>query len=148
MDIGRIEFETEDLEIKKLLLLVDDDPVMNYVHKRMAIRHGLHSEPVVLERPAEALDFLRKHHQEYEMVVLLLDINMPEMNGWEFLDEVSRWSLRDKIYVFILTSSLAQEDMNRSQEYALVKDYITKPLDEEKSHGIKNNEAVRSFWAS
>lgn len=60
--------------------------------------------------------------------LILIDLNMPVMNGWMFLDELSKLKLGKEIPVFIFSSSINQEDINRSKMYKIVKDYIIKPL--------------------
>ncbi len=60
--------------------------------------------------------------------LILIDLNMPVMNGWTFLDELSKLKIGKDIPVFIFSSSINQEDINRSKKYKIVKDYIIKPL--------------------
>lgn len=60
--------------------------------------------------------------------LILIDLNMPVMNGWTFLDELSKLEINKEIPVFIFSSSINQEDINRSKKYKIVKDYIIKPL--------------------
>lgn len=60
--------------------------------------------------------------------LILIDLNMPVMNGWTFLDELSKLKIGKEIPVFIFSSSINQEDINRSKKYKIVKDYIIKPL--------------------
>ncbi|RAU82887.1 response regulator [Pontibacter arcticus] len=61
--------------------------------------------------------------------VVLLDLNMPGMDGWEFLDEMSARNLNFK--VFILTSSTSELDKRRSTAYAQVAGFLVKPMEEE-----------------
>lgn len=118
---------------------VDDDPVVNFVHQRMVQKYILAKEPAVFEDGRTGLDYLYAHEDDYERFLVLLDINMPEMNGWEFLDELKdKEQLAEKLDIFILTSSVANKDAVRAGEYALVKDYITKPLNEQACEVIKS----------
>jgi CheY-like chemotaxis protein len=65
---------------------------------------------------------------------ILLDINMPIMNGWEFLDEYKRLNLDPlgKSKIYIISSSVFSNDINKARSYPLVKDFISKPLNVEK----------------
>ncbi len=65
---------------------------------------------------------------------ILLDINMPIMNGWEFLDEYKRLNIdpAGKCKIFIISSSVFSNDINKARSYPLVKDFISKPLNVEK----------------
>ncbi len=65
---------------------------------------------------------------------ILLDINMPIMNGWEFLDEYKRLNIdpRGKTKIYIISSSVFSNDINKARSYPLVKDFISKPLNVDK----------------
>jgi len=65
---------------------------------------------------------------------ILLDINMPLMNGWEFLDEYKRLNIdpTGKSKIFIISSSVFSNDINKAKSYTLVKDFISKPLNIDK----------------
>lgn len=60
--------------------------------------------------------------------LILLDLNMPQMDGWEFLDAFETLPLTQEVRVFILTSSIQPEDMEKSTHYKEVKGYFSKPL--------------------
>lgn len=60
--------------------------------------------------------------------IILLDLNMPVKNGWEFLDHLSEILYRNKIAVFIVSSSINPLDLDRSKTYKCVLDYIVKPV--------------------
>ena len=70
--------------------------------------------------------------------IIFLDINMPVMNGWQFLDmyQPLRSSLAKEIQVFLVTSSINDEDREFSRRYDCVQDYIVKPLAREKIREI------------
>lgn len=60
--------------------------------------------------------------------LILLDLNMPQMDGWEFLDAFGTLPLAQEVRVFILTSSIQPEDIEKSARYKEVKGYFSKPL--------------------
>jgi CheY-like chemotaxis protein len=65
--------------------------------------------------------------------ILLLDLNMPVMNGWDFLEEFRARGLTSvygKLKIYILTSSIYKSDIEAAKQHDLVSDYLTKPLDE------------------
>ena len=74
----------------------------------------------------EALEILGTLTQQPD--VIFLDINMPRMNGHEFLAQYDKWEEQSMI-VIMLTSSSQEQDKERSMAYKCVKDYYTKPLD-------------------
>ena len=71
--------------------------------------------------------------------VIFLDLNMPAMNGWQFLDALAPYAdqLRDRCHIFVLTSSLALADMEKAQTYDLVAGLIHKPIDRGEIRAIR-----------
>ena len=69
---------------------------------------------------------------------IFLDINMPDMDGWQILEEFDRLKIfRDKtVHIFVLSSSVYVNDIIRSQTYPLVEDFITKPITSERVRAI------------
>lgn len=113
------------------ILLVDDDPVSNFLAKKNLEKLGFKQVKTV-ENGQEALDYL-----DYEAPDLLfLDLNMPVMDGLEFLRQTKEKDLLDKIRVIVLTSSIRPEDKAKSLHYENVLDYVEKPLNEEKIENL------------
>lgn len=110
------------------MLLIDDDMVVQMVHKKMITKNGLHENPHVFMSALSALSYLKEKNLPDQGFTILLDINMPEMNGWEFLDELSKMELLSYIEVIMLTSSVDESDKQLARKYPLVVDYLTKPL--------------------
>lgn len=116
----------------KKILLIDDDHVSNFINQRIIQRSGVSSEVVVCKSARGGLEFLDSLLQADtpgpEMI--LLDINMPIMDGFGFLDEFNKYpeSFTHGIKIAMLTSSLNESDKLRSLEYQCVIDFINKPL--------------------
>lgn len=134
-------------QMNTLILLVDDDPVVNFLHRKMLQKRFPHTEIEVFENPERALEFLNTGSQcsGYCHILLLLDINMPEIDGWQFLEEAREMKCHSKLVVFMLTSSVAEEDMEHCRNYEAVKGYITKPLNLEKMDEICEHPAVEAI---
>lgn len=73
--------------------------------------------------PRRALGYLNDHPID----LILLDLNMPYLNGWQFLEAMEEAKLNSP--VFILTSSILKEDADRAEMHPLVKGYVSKPLE-------------------
>jgi len=78
-----------------------------------------------------ALDYLKSEFRENTQYVIMLDINMPLMDGWKFLDEIRPVVPANNLLVFMLSSSTDQEDIQKAKGDELVKSFFCKPLSEE-----------------
>jgi|SRR5579872_2939871 len=114
-------------------ILVDDDSFTNLLHD-MALRDTLGEELDIeaFTDPKKGLEFIqRKYAGEYGNTILFLDINMPRINGWEFLEQYEKFSeeLKAQINIYILSSSLDWRDKDKAAANTTVKGFISKPLD-------------------
>lgn len=112
------------------LYLVDDQPIANFIARKLIELEGFHGEIKEFINPVEALKDIKKEAG----VIIFLDLNMPEMNGWEFLEVLKKRKICH--YIIILTSSTSNVDKQKAQEYPCVLDYIVKPINKHKIHDI------------
>jgi len=115
------------------ILLVEDEDINNYIATRL-IQKALPGAAVTsCSNGRQALELLTEIKDDTSKLpdIILLDISMPIMNGWQFLDEYNRRNIdpEGKCAIFILSSSVFSEDINRARAYPEVKDFICKPLD-------------------
>ena len=118
-----------------LIFLVDDDPINNMINQKLLARVQPNWGTTAFLTAREALDTIGQRlapTTEALPGIILLDINMPVMNGWDFLQEYREFptDFRETCQVFILSSSLDKQDISRAREYKEVRDYLTKPLRE------------------
>jgi CheY-like chemotaxis protein len=111
------------------LILIDDDPINNLICKRKLLKALPTLQISEYTSAKEGLAYFR-HLTPPMPDVLLLDINMPGMNAWEFLDSFK--NLNINLTVVIITSSIDQEDVDIAAQYPIIKQYFTKPLGEDK----------------
>lgn len=118
--------------MKKLgkVMLIDDDDVTNFYNKTILEQMNCCDEIIVFEEAVRALEFLKNEHDSINLI--LLDVNMPIMNGWDFI-EAYRLIPSDKKakIVMMLSSSANSEDRERAERIELIKKFINKPLTEE-----------------
>lgn len=121
---------------KLKVLLVDDDTIYQYIASKTLEATGLTGKITTCSNGEEAYRFLEQNINNPQELpdIILLDVNMPVMNGWDFLHAFKNLhspALKD-IPIFLVTSSVNDADINYSQQFSNVHDYIVKPLVKEK----------------
>jgi len=113
-------------------MLIDDDADDNFFHEREIKKNDLEHIIITKNLGIKALEYL-KLKEEPQADLIFLDINMPGMNGWEFLREYKQLDkvLQSRAIIIILTTSNIARDVARANTYSFVADYITKPLTRE-----------------
>jgi CheY-like chemotaxis protein len=127
---------------RNVILLVDDDEAVNYFNKKLIDKSELDGTIMSLYNGAEAIRevmTLNNTLSDDDLVVVFLDINMPILNGWGFLENFNtiKYALNFKTEIYLLTSSVNPDEKKKAEENSLVKQYISKPLTVEKLNEIK-----------
>lgn len=121
-------------EMKKIdsICVIDDDPIFIYGTKRIMNEVGFSDNILIYNNGQDAIDGLTAMANDNKNLpsVIFLDLNMPIMNGWEFLEDFAKIldQNRDKVTVYILSSSVDPRDLERIKHYSIVKNYILKPI--------------------
>jgi CheY-like chemotaxis protein len=134
------------------VLCVDDDPLCLYLAELTIKESNMANEILLAESVPAAISLLNEIFSTNDLLdsqetptVILLDINMPGMNGWDFLEIYERdfQHLFALVKIYILSSSIDTADMIRSKQYRSVTDYIAKPLTVEICNKLKTAIAVQ-----
>lgn len=112
------------------ILIVDDDYATNKYNKIIIEEAGFTGEVWEANNGAQALKIL-KDIPNFLLDVILLDLNMPVTNGWEFLDALQEPGYPDlsNTVIYILSASRNPDDIERARQYDIVKGFISKPLE-------------------
>lgn len=113
-------------------IIVDDDPINNFITKRVIMEVSPHADVMTFSDPEQGLEYvlstLTKPSENKAM--LLLDINMPKMTGWQFMEQLEKEGLvvSERLLIYILSSSINPDDRERANIDLRISDYIMKPL--------------------
>ncbi|MFC0517532.1 response regulator [Mucilaginibacter angelicae] len=111
--------------------IVDDDSIYVYGLKKLIGKKELNTRLSHFLNGQEAINALKKTKEDHQLPdVILLDINMPVMDGWDFLNEFAKLKPQTgkNITVYIISSSIDLNDMHRAKNISEVSDYIFKPI--------------------
>lgn len=117
--------------------LIDDDKVYQFTSKMILEATLLTSRITTFFNGQEAIEFfLDPANQQIDILpdVIFLDINMPIMNGWNFLEAFDKifYTLPKKILIYVVSSSVDDSDIEKSKSFVSVADYVIKPINKEK----------------
>ncbi len=120
---------------KDTLCLIDDDIIHQFIIKKLV--SGIHTSQkklLVFSNGEEGINYLRSNTNYTNKLpdLILLDLNMPIMDGWQFLNEYEKIypTLKKDVTIYILSSSNNPKDIEKAQDFEKVSGYLTKPISE------------------
>ncbi len=122
------------LDSKLNLLVIDDDDINIFIIKKIVEKTGFDIEMVSRNNGQQALDYLNETIAQHKALpsLVLIDINMPVMNGWEFIEAYEELNIEQKVDMYILSSSVYENDIEKTKGYKTVRGFISKPLSMER----------------
>ncbi|OWW25439.1 hypothetical protein B4Q04_07420 [Zobellia sp. OII3] len=127
------------------IVLVDDNNATNFIHETYLRRVNCAENILAFTMGQKAIDYLSNAEDFPELI--FIDINMPTMDAWEFMDLYSELDPKSKINtrVILLTTSIIPSDADKMTKYREIKDMMYKPLNEEAIRGIMHEHFNLSF---
>jgi len=120
--------------------IIDDDQIYQLVMRRTIEQSGAIESILQFYDGEEAINYFKQKYNSSEGLpdLILLDINMPFMDGWQFLDEFVKIPFKSdyKKTIFIISSSSTSEDLNKAKKYNVVSGYHVKPITKDKFEEI------------
>jgi CheY-like chemotaxis protein len=123
-----------DLQMEKIntICVIDDDHIYHFTLSKLVEKSKLFNELLSFTDGEQALSFFRKNagNSDEWPDVILLDINMPMVDGWYFIEELTRMmtNSQKKILVYMVSSSVDSRDIDRARNVNILQDYIIKPV--------------------
>ena len=113
-----------------ILCVIDDDPIYIFGIKKIITLSNFSNSVMIFKNGQEAINNLKPIIASGENIpeVILLDINMPIMDGWQFLDEFIQIPCKQKVYIYIVSSSIDPADQEKIKEYGNISNFIVKPI--------------------
>ncbi len=122
----------KDIEVH----MVDDDPIIRTLQERVVLKSGLVDNIWAYQSGKDFLEYIDSGFNPDHLILVLLDLNMPDLNGWDVLDRIKSLDLEEQIIVVVTTSSTDNADLKSSYKYSSVIEYIEKPLNYSKMSRI------------
>ena len=120
----------------KNLTIVDDDNIFVFLTTKIIEQTNLVDLIKVFGNGLDAINFLKENKNNVDALpdIILLDLSMPIMNGWQFLEEYNKLNptIGKKITIYICSSSISPDDITRAKTISEVSDYIIKPITKDK----------------
>jgi len=123
---------------EKEILIVDDNDVVQFLHKEIVSMTDFKGSVKTFANGKDALFYLYQRPENAGRVLVLLDINMPVMNGWEFLDALPKMVGHEKVQVAVISSSVDEADREKSLLYPQVLNFCEKPINVETADNLIN----------
>lgn len=120
----------------KKVAVIDDDQVFQLIIKKQIEMNKFDCEILSFYNGQEAFDFFKENESNDEALpeLVMLDVNMPVKNGWDFLEDYQTLSasMRAKIKLYMVTSSVIQSDIDKANDNENIISFVSKPITNEK----------------
>jgi len=120
------------MNIKKfdLIFFIDDDEATNFYHKIVLEEANVCQDCKFFEKALDALDYLKNPSSNTPQIIFL-DINMPRIDGWLFLDKYKEIELTNPPKIIMFSTSISPSEKEKAEEHPLIYKYLKKPLTED-----------------
>ncbi|RNL51151.1 response regulator [Pedobacter jejuensis] len=126
------------------ILVIDDDSLILMIHEAK-LEDETNCACAYFDNAKSALSHIIEVGKSMQFL-LLLDINMPVMNGWDLLDEIKNYQFKDNILTVMVTSSVNEADKQKAEQYDMVVDFLSKPLKTRHIDRLRNIAEVAPFF--
>lgn len=114
--------------MSKVICIIDDDPIYRFLINKIIGNSEAGHDVVFFKNGKEALDSFALNPDKDLPEIILLDLEMPVMDGWDFLKEIDKLQI-EKPNIYIVSSSISHEDKEKVKAFPKIKGHFSKPLD-------------------
>ncbi len=113
----------------KFTYIIDDDAIFVLVFKKILSNIENFQNINTVKNGFVALNELKEMYEKNQILpdIIFVDLNMPVLDGWQFLDELEKLSFKDKLNIHLISSTIDAKEINKSKTYKTVKSFIQKP---------------------
>jgi CheY-like chemotaxis protein len=126
--------------MKPILCFVDNDEVYLFLIRKMIEKKYMTDKLLEFYNGLEAIEFIKENIEDTHLLpdIIFLDINMPVMDGWEFIESFKRvkHEIHKPITIYMVSSSVDETDMDRAKNIEEISDFVCKPMTMEKVNSI------------
>lgn len=113
-----------------LTYVVDDDEIFVFVLRKLLEKSDHFDEVINIGNGSEAIEMLNnQYHKNGQLPELIfLDLNMPILDGWHFLDAIEQLEFKDRLEIHVISSSIDTREIEKAKAYPAVKSFVSKPV--------------------
>lgn len=127
-------------------IIVDDDEIVTFLQRKLVAKCELDPDPYSFKDAQKALEFIEHEADPDVSYLIMLDINMPKMDGWEFLERLKSIPNNEQIYVVMVTSSIDRKDKREAANNPHVIDFIEKPVSAKHCSKLKGISKLATYF--
>jgi CheY-like chemotaxis protein len=121
--------------MSKVICIIDDDPIYQFLINKLIGNSKAEHEVMFFKNGKEALDYFMLDSDKNLPDIILLDLEMPVMDGWVFLKEINQLHTEDTD-IYIVSSSISDEDQEKAKKFPKIKGHFSKPINSNKIQEI------------
>ena len=121
--------------MSKVICIIDDDPIYQFLINKIIGNSEADHEVLFFKNGKEALDYFTLDLNKNLPEIILLDLEMPVMDGWDFLKEIDKLQI-EKPDIYIVSSSISHEDREKVKAFPKIKGHFSKPINSDKIEEI------------
>lgn len=121
--------------MSKVICIIDDDPIYQFLINKIIGNSKANHEVLFFKNGKEALDYFTLDPDKNLPEIILLDLEMPVMDGWDFLREIDKFHTENTA-IYIVSSSVSDEDKEKAKAFPKIKGHFSKPINSNKIEEI------------